>query len=141
MSEPQSQPVSQSGMTAAESKPVVITGGGSAGHVIPALPVADALLARGHAVHFIGTRSGLEQGYLGDRQITFHGISAGKLRRYFSVQNFTDPFRIAWAVVESFLVLRRIRPSALFSKGGFVSLPPVLLRGCWVFRWWPTNPI
>lgn len=125
MSEPHPQPASQTGMTTAESKPIAVTGGGSAGHVIPALPVADALLARGHTVHFIGTRSGLEQGYLGDRPITFHGISAGKLRRYFSVQNFTDLFRIAWAVAESFLLLRRIRPSVLFSKGGFVSLPPV----------------
>ena len=65
------------------TKPIAITGGGSAGHVIPALPVADLLLAKGYRVHFIGTRSGLEQSYLGRRELIFHGISAGKLRRYF----------------------------------------------------------
>lgn len=113
-------------------RPVVITGGGSAGHVIPALPVADALLAKGFDVHFIGTRSGLEQGYLGDRDVHFHGISAGKLRRYWSLQNFTDLFRIVWAVVESVSLLRQMRPSVLFSKGGFVSLPPVF--AAWLLR-------
>lgn len=108
-----------------QSKPVVITGGGSAGHVIPALPVVDLLLEQGTTIHFIGTRSGLEQGYLGSRDITFHGIAAGKLRRYFSWQNVTDVFRIAWAVLESLWLLLRLKPSVMFSKGGFVSLPPV----------------
>lgn len=130
MSESRPQSASQADLTAA--KPIVITGGGSAGHVIPALPVADALLAEGHTVHFIGTRSGLEQGYLGDRPVIFHGISAGKLRRYFSLQNFTDLFRIAWAVVESLVLLLRIKPDVLFSKGGFVSLPPVF--AAWLLR-------
>ena len=107
------------------NKPIVITGGGSAGHVIPALPVVDLLIGQGAVVHFIGTRSGLERGYLGSRDITFHGIAAGKLRRYFSWQNVTDLFRIAWAVLESLWLLLRLKPSVMFSKGGFVSLPPV----------------
>ena len=111
---------------------IVIAGGGSAGHVIPALPVADALISEGYRVHFIGTRSGLEQGYLGERDVIFHGISAGKLRRYLSLQNLTDVLRIAWAVVESIALLRRLAPSALFSKGGFVSLPPVF--AAWLLR-------
>ena len=85
--------------------PIVITGGGSAGHVIPALPVVDRLLASGYVVHFIGTRSGLEQGYLAQREVVFHGIAAGKLRRYWSWQNFSDLFRIAWAVLESLRLL------------------------------------
>lgn len=130
MSEFHPQSASQTESTTV--KPIVITGGGSAGHVIPALPVADALLAQGHTVHFIGTRSGLEQGYLGDRHVIFHGISAGKLRRYFSVQNVSDLFRIAWAVVESLVLLLRIKPDVLFSKGGFVSLPPVF--AAWLLR-------
>ena len=113
------------GVNDSQSKPVVITGGGSAGHVIPALPVIDLLLAQGTQVHFIGTRSGLEQGYLGQRDVTFHGISAGKLRRYFSWQNVTDIFRIGWAVLESLRLLWKLKPGAMFSKGGFVSLPPV----------------
>lgn len=115
-----------------QSKPVAITGGGSAGHVIPALPVVDLLLDQGITVHFIGTRSGLEQGYLGDRDVIFHGIAAGKLRRYFSWQNVTDVFRIAWAVLESVWLLLRLKPCVLFSKGGFVSLPPVF--AAWLLR-------
>lgn len=114
------------------TQPIVITGGGSAGHVIPALPVADRLLARGYVVHFIGTRSGLEQGYLAEREVVFHGIAAGKLRRYWSLQNFSDLFRIAWAVLQSMLLLARVKPSVLFSKGGFVSLPPVV--AAWLLR-------
>ena len=114
------------------AKPIVITGGGSAGHVIPALPVVDRLLASGYVVHFIGTRSGLEQGYLAQRKVVFHGIAAGKLRRYRSWQNFSDLFCIAWAVLESLRLLARIRPSVLFSKGGFVSLPPVV--AAWLLR-------
>ena len=82
--------------------------------------------------HFIGTRSGLEQGYPGDRDLTFHGISAGKTAALFFSQNLTDVFRIIWAVIESLVLLLRIRPSVLFSKGGFVSLPPVF--AAWLLR-------
>ena len=111
---------------------IAVVGGGSAGHVVPALPVIDELLSRRWQVHFIGTRSGFEQNLLGQRNVAFHGISAGKLRRYFDWQNFTDLGRIAWAVLESLWLLSRIRPKVLFSKGGFVSLPPVF--AAWVLR-------
>ena len=111
---------------------IAVVGGGSAGHVVPALPVIDELLNRQWQIHFIGTRSGLEERLLDGRQITFHGIAAGKLRRYLDWQNVTDIARIVWAVVESLLLLRRIQPKVLFSKGGFVSLPPVF--AAWLLR-------
>ena len=111
---------------------IAVVGGGSAGHVVPALPVIDELLNRQWQIHFIGTRSGLEERLLDGRQITFHGIAAGKLRRYLDWQNVTDIARILWAVVESLLLLRRIQPKVLFSKGGFVSLPPVF--AAWLLR-------
>ena len=111
---------------------IAIVGGGSAGHVVPALPVIDELLNRQWQIHFIGTRSGLEERLLDGRQITFHGIAAGKLRRYLDWQNVTDIARILLAVVESLLLLRRIQPKVLFSKGGFVSLPPVF--AAWLLR-------
>ena len=111
---------------------IAVVGGGSAGHVVPALPVIDELLNRQWQIHFIGTRSGLEERLLDGRQITFHGIAAGKLRRYLDWQNVTDIARILLAVVESLLLLRRIQPKVLFSKGGFVSLPPVF--AAWLLR-------
>ncbi|MCB1686276.1 MAG: glycosyltransferase, partial [Pseudomonadales bacterium] len=67
---------------------VVCTGGGTAGHVVPAIPVIQALLAEGHRVSFVGSRSGLEAQLLGDLPIAYHGIAAGKLRRYLSFENF-----------------------------------------------------
>ena len=73
---------------------MVITGGGTAGHVIPSLPVAQALVAAGSAVHFVGGTSGLEERLVAPLGIPFHGIQTGKLRRYFSFENFIDALRI-----------------------------------------------
>ena len=111
---------------------IAVVGGGSAGHVVPTLPVIDQLLARQWSVHFIGTRSGFEEKLLQDRDVTFHGIAAGKLRRYLDWQNVTDVGRVAWAVIESLVLLRRIKPRVVFSKGGFVSLP--LVFAAWLLR-------
>jgi len=115
-----------------DPKTIVIVGGGSAGHVLPALPVAQRLIERQWQVHFVGTHSGLEEKLLGDLAITFHGVAAGKLRRYFSWQNFTDVLRIVLGVVQSVFLLRRLRPNVIFSKGGFVSFP--LVFAGWLLR-------
>jgi UDP-N-acetylglucosamine--N-acetylmuramyl-(pentapeptide) pyrophosphoryl-undecaprenol N-acetylglucosamine transferase len=113
-------------------KTIVIVGGGSAGHVLPALPVADELIKKDWQVHFVGTNSGLEKKLLGDRAITFHSVSAGKLRRYFSWQNFSDVMRILLGIVQAVFLLRKIRPSVIFYKCGFVSFP-VVFAG-WLLR-------
>ena len=105
---------------------IVVVGGGSAGHVIPALPVIEQLQQRGHELSFIGTRSGLEQRLVADAGVDFYSISAGKLRRYWSWQNITDLFRILAGVVHALWLIGRIRPAAVFSKGGFVSFPVAL---------------
>ena len=118
--------------THSAKKTIVIVGGGSAGHVLPALPVADELIKKQWQVHFVGTHSGLEEKLLGDRAITFHSVSAGKLRRYFSWQNFSDVIRIFLGIVQAMFLLRRIRPHVIFSKGGFVSFP-VVFAG-WLLR-------
>lgn len=114
------------------SSVIAVVGGGSAGHVVPALPVIDQLLLRQWTVHFIGTRSGFEEKLLRGRDVAFHGIAAGKLRRYLDWRNLTDLVRIVWAVIESLLLLRRIKPKVVFSKGGFVSLP--LVFAAWLLR-------
>ena len=111
-------------------KRVVVAGGGSAGHVVPALPVIERLLAGGCEVHFIGGVSGLEEGLVARLGVAYHGIRTGKLRRYFSWQNLADCFRIPLGVWQAWRLLRRIRPEVMFSKGGFVSFPAVV--GAWL---------
>ncbi len=110
---------------------LLVVGGGSAGHVIPALPVIAAMQTRGARVSYVGTHSGLERELVKDLDVTFHAISAGKLRRYFSWQNFTDVFRIVWGVVQSLVLVGRMRPDVVFSKGGFVSFPVVFAAWLW----------
>lgn len=111
---------------------LLVVGGGSAGHVIPALPVIAAMQARGAEVSYIGTYSGLEASLVKDAGVVFYPIAAGKLRRYFSWQNFTDLFRILRGIVQAFFLLGRIKPDVVFSKGGFVSFPVAL--AAWLRR-------
>lgn len=109
---------------------VVITGGGTAGHVVPALPVVEALLESGSSVHFVGSTTGPEERLVAPFGIPFHGIQTGKLRRYFSFENVVDALRIPVGIVQAWRLLARIRPAVVFSKGGFVSFPVVV--GAWL---------
>ena len=101
------------------------TGGGSAGHVFPAFPVIDRLRDRGFDIIWLGSSHGMEMELLCGIGVKYFAIPSGKLRRYFSFKNFVDLFRIALGFFASLKVLRREKPIALFSKGGFVSVPPV----------------
>ncbi len=113
-------------------KRAVVTGGGSAGHVIPALPVIEALQAKGCEVSFIGSDSGLEERLVTPLGTRFYSVRTGKLRRYFSLANLTDAMRIPIGILQAFAILGRIRPSVVFSKGGFVAFPVVL--AAWLRR-------
>ena len=113
-------------------KHLLCTGGGTAGHVLPTLPVIERVLAQGGQVSYIGSRSGLEKRLLQGADLSYFGISSGKLRRYFSWSNVTDLFRIVAGVFQALLLLRRLRPDVVFSKGGFVSFPVVL--AAWLLR-------
>ncbi|MER2000556.1 MAG: undecaprenyldiphospho-muramoylpentapeptide beta-N-acetylglucosaminyltransferase, partial [Lysinibacillus sp.] len=75
-----------------------------------------------------GSHNGIEKELIGNAfpNLPFHGISSGKLRRYFSTQNFTDPFRVIAGVMQAFKLIKKIKPSVIFSKGGFVSVPVVI---------------
>ena len=111
---------------------VVVTGGGTAGHTVPTLPVIEQLLAQGCEVHFVGSHSGLEERLVAPLGVAYHGVSTGKLRRYFSFANVTDLARIPLGVVQAWFLLRRIRPQVVFAKGGFVSFAAAVagwLRG------------
>jgi len=106
---------------------IVFTGGGTAGHVFPALAVLDSLAEQRHArVVWIGSSSGMEREILGRRGIPYYGIPSGKLRRYLSLRNLTDLFLILAGILASLFILLKERPVFIFSKGGYVSVPPLL---------------
>ena len=115
------------------SKRIVLTGGGTAGHVTPHLSLIPHLREAGYEIHYIGTENGIERQMMARfPDITYHAVKSGKLRRYFSVQNFTDPFRVIWGAFQSIALMRRLKPDVCFSKGGFVSVPVVF--GAWLCR-------
>ncbi|HPF87676.1 MAG TPA: undecaprenyldiphospho-muramoylpentapeptide beta-N-acetylglucosaminyltransferase [Candidatus Limiplasma sp.] len=108
-------------------KRIVLTGGGTAGHVTPHLSLIPRLQAAGYEIHYIGRGSSIEYDIIRPIEgVTYHPISSGKLRRYFSWENFTDVFRVARGIIQSVFLLRKIKPDVCFSKGGFVSIPVVI---------------
>jgi len=109
------------------TKKILLTGGGTAGHVTPNLALIPGLKTLGFDIHYVGTRAGMERGLIekSGLPVQYHCISAGKLRRYFDFKNFTDFFRIIIGFFQSLFLLIKLRPAALFSKGGFVSCPVV----------------
>ena len=108
-------------------KRIVLTGGGTAGHVSPNQALIPLLLDEGWEIHYIGTETGIERSLIEPMAgVSYHVVSSGKLRRYFDWKNFTDPFRVIAGACQSFALIRRLRPSVVFAKGGFVSVPVVL---------------
>lgn len=108
-------------------KRIVLTGGGTAGHVSPNQALIPLLLDEGWDIHYIGTKSGIERTLIEPMQgVTYHAVSSGKLRRYFDLKNFTDPFRVIAGAFQSVGVISRLKPNVVFSKGGFVSVPVVV---------------
>ena len=119
---------------------VFFTGGGTGGHIYPGLAVADELKSIAVSNNYdikicwIGCSKGMDKNIVekatgpdGNPTINkFFGIPSGKLRRYFSLKNFSDLFRILGGFIAAFHILRREKPGVLFSKGGFVSVPPCL---------------
>ena len=107
-------------------KKIVLTGGGTMGHVSPNLALIPELQKEGYEVHYIGTEKGIEHEAIAALPgVTYHVVKSGKLRRYFSWQNFTDPFRVIAGAFQSAHLIGRLKPDVLFSKGGFVAVPVV----------------
>lgn len=104
----------------------VFTGGGSAGHVTPNLALMRVLKEEGYTIHYIGTKAGIERGLVEAEGVPYHCISAGKLRRYFSLENVADVFRVLRGIGQSRKLIKKIKPDVVFSKGGFVSVPVVV---------------
>ena len=111
---------------------VATTGGGTAGHVLPAIPVLQELAAHGCELHFIGGKTGPERDLVAHLPLSYHAVSTGKLRRYLSLENVADCFRIPVGILQAWWLLRRLNPQVVFSKGGFASFPTV--AGAWLNR-------
>lgn len=107
-------------------KKIVFTGGGTAGHVTPNIALFPAVKAAGFEISYIGSEDGIEKELITKQGIEYYGIASGKLRRYFSWKNFTDPFRVIKGYFQAKKLLKTIAPDIVFSKGGFVSVPVVM---------------
>lgn len=107
-------------------KRIVLTGGGTAGHVTPLIALLPALTKEKYDIHYIGSYEGIERKLIEEYNIPYYGIASGKLRRYLDVKNLTDPFKVIKGYREALDILKRLKPDILFSKGGFVTVPVVL---------------
>ncbi|MBE5937631.1 MAG: undecaprenyldiphospho-muramoylpentapeptide beta-N-acetylglucosaminyltransferase [Lachnospiraceae bacterium] len=107
-------------------KKIILTGGGTAGHVTPNIALIPELIKRGYSITYIGSKNGIERKLIEECGIPYYGISSGKFRRYFDLKNFTDPVRILKGYTEAKSIIRKIKPDVVFSKGGFVTVPVVL---------------
>lgn len=107
-------------------KKIIMTGGGTAGHVTPNIALIPGLRKKGYDIVYIGSYKGMERRLIEKEGITYFGISSGKLRRYFDWENFSDPFKVCKGFFESVRIIKKEKPNIVFSKGGFVSVPVVL---------------
>jgi len=108
-----------------KTKKIILTGGGTAGHVIPNLALIPALKSAGFEIYYIGSHNGIERELIESTGIPYFGISSGKLRRYINLRNITDVFRVVKGVGDALKIIRRIKPDIIFSKGGFVVVPVI----------------
>lgn len=106
-------------------KKIVLTGGGTAGHVTPNIALIPKLKEMGYDIFYMGSYDGIEKKLIEDFDIPYYGIATGKFRRYFDPKNFSDPFRVLKGMAEAKKYLKAIKPDVVFSKGGFVSVPVV----------------
>lgn len=106
-------------------KKIVLTGGGTAGHVTPNIALLPFLEKEGFEVSYIGSYEGIEKRLIEDFHLPYYGISTGRFRRYFDLKNFSDPLRVMKGYTQARTILKEIKPDVVFSKGGFVSVPVV----------------
>lgn len=107
-------------------KHIVLTGGGTAGHVTPNIALIPRLKKLGYKISYIGSYEGIEKKLIEELGIPYYGISSGKLRRYFDLKNFSDPFRVLKGFSQARKLLKELKPDVVFSKGGFVTVPVVI---------------
>lgn len=107
-------------------KRIILTGGGTAGHVTPNIALLPTLRELNYDIHYIGSYNGIERKLIEEMDIPYYGIDSGKLRRYFDPKNFTDPFKVLHGYKQARKLIKRLKPDVIFSKGGFVTVPVVI---------------
>lgn len=107
-------------------KKIVLTGGGTAGHVTPNIALIPYLKKEGYEIYYIGSKGGMEEELIKKCGIPYYGISSGKLRRYFDKKNFSDVFKVIKGIFQAKHIIHKIKPDVVFSKGGFVAVPVVI---------------
>lgn len=107
-------------------KKILLTGGGTAGHVTPNIALLPRLKNKGFEIAYIGSYNGIEKKLIKEANILYYGISSGKLRRYFDLKNFSDPFRVIKGYRQAKKIMKEYKPDVVFSKGGFVSVPVIM---------------
>ena len=105
---------------------IILTGGGTAGHVTPNLALIPYLQKKGYEIHYIGSEGGMEESLVKAYNIPYYGISSGKLRRYLDKENISDIFRVIKGIAQARRLINKIKPDIIFSKGGFVAVPVVI---------------
>lgn len=114
-------------MSKAKNKTIILTGGGTAGHVMPNIALLPYLKDENFSVHYIGQKNSIEENLISQtKDVKFHKISSGKLRRYFALKNFSDPFKVLYGTAQSIAIISKVKPKIIFSKGGYVALPVTL---------------
>ncbi len=106
-------------------KKIILTGGGTAGHCLPNIALVPSLKDMGYQISYIGSHEGIERSIAEKNSLPYYGISSGKLRRYFDLKNFSDPFRVLKGYSDALKILKKIQPDLVFSKGGYVTVPVV----------------
>src|SRR5699024_742702 len=110
-----------------DEKRITFTGGGTAGHVIVNLDLIPYFIEKGWKIDYIGSKSGIERDLISEiNGVTYYPISTGKLRRYMSIENMKDPFRVLKGITQAWNIIRKTKPNVIFSKGGFVSVPVIV---------------
>jgi len=107
------------------ARKIILTGGGTAGHVTPNIALLPSLRENNIEISYIGSLEGIEKRLVEEQGIEYYGIATGKLRRYFDPKNFSDPFRVIKGYFQAKRILKKTKPDVVFSKGGFVSVPVV----------------
>jgi UDP-N-acetylglucosamine--N-acetylmuramyl-(pentapeptide) pyrophosphoryl-undecaprenol N-acetylglucosamine transferase len=113
------------------SKKIILTGGGTAGHVMVNVALIPKLKEQGWSIAYIGSHQGIEREIIGKMDgVPYFPISTGKLRRYFDWNNFKDPFKVLKGIWQAYRIIKKEKPDIIFSKGGFVSVPVII--GAWL---------
>ena len=104
----------------------IFAGGGSAGHALPGIRIAETMRGQGHKAVFVGSRASIEERLCAHHGIPFHAVATGRLSRARKTSVFGAAFRTLRGALQARAIMRRIRPDGVFSSGGFASVPVVL---------------